>query len=153
MTALSEKSRVYGEIGDPEEWKPPKEQVSVDGFEETKLGLFVPTDNHRQIRTIYFFQGMAIQVLETQEQICKLIDAARAMGPDAHWVKFHEIQLGEPVSVPMSALDHLGWIGEAWVDVTASREMQQQVERRQRLQKSGLAVAEIPIPRSNGKRR
>lgn len=154
MTNLADKSRPFGEIGDPDEWKPPKEPVSVDGFEESSLGIFLPTDSHRQVRTIYFFQGMAVQVLETQEQICKLIDAARAMGADAHWIKLHEVQLGEPVSVPMSALDKLCWIGESWVDVTASKEQQRQIEMARKAQRTGLQVVQgQPVPRSNGRRR
>lgn len=153
MANLADKTQPFGEIGDPEEWKPPKDQISVDGFQESALGLFLPTDNHQQIRTIYFFQGMAVQVLETQDQIRKLMDAARDL-PDARWVQFHEVQLGEVVSVPLSALEHLCWVGESWVDVTASREQMRQRELQAKMMKSGIQVArDLPAGRSNGKRR
>jgi hypothetical protein len=146
-----DKSRVYGEIGDPEEWKPQRDTIDAGPFQEADSGLLLPKPRGKEARTIMFFQGLGLQVEESQDQILQGIDTARKQ--NMGWVGFTDAQYGTQVSVPMSALDKLAWVGEAWIDMEAARENIRQMELARKAQTSGLAIAQLPVGRSNGKRR
>jgi hypothetical protein len=146
-----DKSRVYGEIGDPEEWLPQKPTINTEPFEETESGIYLPTPKGKEARTIIFFQGLGLQVEESQEEIVRLINDARKVGLE--WVRFTDVQYATTVSVPMSAIDRMAWVGEAWVDMEAARENLRQIEMARKAQTSGLQIVQQPMGRSNGKPR
>lgn len=148
-----DKSRVYGEIGDPEEWRPQKATISTEPFEEAESGLLLPKPRGKEARTIIFFQGLGLQVEEDQAEIVARITRARES--QLPWVSFTDASYGTSIAVPMSAIDHLAWVGEAWIDMEAARENMRQIELARKAQGSGLQIAREPLPlgRSNGKRR
>lgn len=146
-----DKSRVYGEIGDPEEWRHQRPTIDAGPFQEADSGLLLPKPKGKEARTIMFFQGLGLQVEESQDQILQGIDTARKQG--TAWVGFTDAQYGTQVTVPMTAIDKMAWVGEAWIDMEAARENIRQMELARKAQTSGLAIAQLPVGRSNGKRR
>lgn len=151
-----DKSRVYGEIGDPEEWRHQKPTIDAGPFVETDTHILIPTPKEQKsIRKICFLDGPLVEVEETQEEIIELIDHR---GPDDpsypfQWVKFTDPTFGTAISISRAALGRVLCILEGWKDMAEAREMERQKELARKVNTSGLAIAQLPVGRSNGKRR